>query len=63
MSFSYEPDDLQGKFSICMKKSENDLLIEGVEDLMKMMNRGRELDQNEVCASLSLDKSFSYDHR
>jgi hypothetical protein len=50
MPFSYEPDDLQEKFSICMKKSENDSLIEGVENLMKMMNRNRGLDQNEACA-------------
>jgi hypothetical protein len=39
VSFSYEPDDMQEKIFICMKKSENDPLIERIEDLMKMINR------------------------
>jgi hypothetical protein len=34
------PDDMQGNFSICMKKSENGPLIGGVGDLMKMVDRG-----------------------
>jgi hypothetical protein len=46
-----------------MKKSENDLLIEEIKDLMKMMNRDQRLDQNEVCASLFFDESLLYDHR
>jgi hypothetical protein len=63
MPFSYEPDDMQENFSICMKKSENGPLIGGVGDLVKMMDRGRKLDQNEACALLPLDKSPPYDHR
>ncbi len=39
VSLSYEPDDMQEKLFICIKKSENDLLIEKIEVLMKMMNR------------------------
>jgi hypothetical protein len=38
MSFSYESDDMQRNFFICMKKFENDSLIEEIENLMKMMN-------------------------
>jgi hypothetical protein len=32
MSFSYEPDDMQEKFFICMKKSENDSLNDELND-------------------------------
>ncbi len=38
MSLLYEFDDMQRNFFICMKKSENDSLIEEVENLIKMMN-------------------------
>jgi hypothetical protein len=39
MSFSYEFDDMQKKIFNCMQKFENDLLIEEIEDLMKIKNR------------------------
>jgi hypothetical protein len=38
MSLSHTLDDMQENFFICMKKSENDSLIEEIENLMKMMN-------------------------
>ncbi len=46
-----------------MKKSENGPLIGGVGDLVKMMNRGRGLGQNEACAPPSLDTPPPYDQR
>jgi hypothetical protein len=64
VSLSYESDEMQEKFFICMKKSENgSLMKEGRRLDENDESRSRELDQNEVCAFFSFDKSFSYDHR
>jgi hypothetical protein len=64
VSFSYGRDDLQGKFSICMKKFEKrspDREGRGLGENGEL--RGQRLGQNEVCAFSLLDKSSSYDHR
>jgi hypothetical protein len=42
---------MQEIFFICMKKSENDFLIEKIKNLMKMTNRDRELDENSLLSS------------
>jgi acetoacetate decarboxylase len=51
VSLSYKSDDMQRKIFICMKKSENGPLIEGVGDLMKMMDQGRGLGENDGSGS------------
>ncbi len=62
MPLSHTPDGMHEKFSICMKKPENDSLIGGIQNLMKMMNRDRELDENSSFSPPSGDRFriFSY---